>query len=141
MPPFVAFLADDAAPHLQVEAAWVITNVAAGTRRQTVAVARCGAVPPLVRLLHTAASQLLLSLVAWALANIARELRDEVLQHGALPAVLAVLAHHLATPREIRECASPRSEMVLCFHLCSRTRMPHKLTREPIFVYLKIRCI
>jgi hypothetical protein len=129
LPLFVHLVAEPGNPALQVEAVWVLTNVAAGTRLQTLAVARTGAVPCLVRLLHTAASHLLLSLVAWALANIARELRDEVLEHGALPRLLTVLEHHLQTPDEVHEAASPRCEMVhLLCQLC------HGVPRPPLDV-------
>lgn len=127
LPLFVRFLVEHGNPALQVEAAWVLTNVAAGTRLQTVSVARTGAVPELVRLLHTATPLLLLSLVAWALANIARELCDEVLQHGALPRLLTVLEHHMQTPGQVHDDASPRCEMIhLLCQLC------HGIPRPPL---------
>jgi hypothetical protein len=137
---FVRFLAENRNPALQVEAAWVLTNVAAGTRLQTLAVASTGAVPSLVRLLHTEASHLLLSLVAWALANIARELRDEVLHHGALPRLLNVLEYHTHTFREMRDTASPRSEMIhLLCQLCHGTpRPPLDLLRPALPVLVRI---
>ena len=137
---FVHFLAEHGHPALQVDAAWVLTNVAAGTRLQTIAVARTGAMPLLVRLLDTAASHLLLSLVAWGLANIARELRDEVLRLGALPRLLTVLEHDMQTPTDRSDADSPRCEMIhLLCQLCRGVPRPRlDLVRAALPVLVRV---
>ena len=53
VPRLVALLALDANPRLQREAAWALTNIAAGTTKQTQAVIAAGVVPRFVRLLDS----------------------------------------------------------------------------------------
>jgi hypothetical protein len=97
VPLFVRFLDEPdlvATPVLD-DTLWMLLNVAAGTSEQTLVVARCGAVRPLVRILAHATTYSHAHLAAWALANIARELPDEVLREGALPPLVALAETYL----------------------------------------------
>ena len=58
VPIFINFLQTNAAPKLQFEAAWVLTNICSGTSEQTEAVVRCGAVPLLIDLLQSTDEEL-----------------------------------------------------------------------------------
>jgi hypothetical protein len=83
-------------PSLPPQAAWVITNIAAGTRAHTHVVMDSGAIPPLLRLLGSPADDVR-EQAAWALGNIAGdspETRDAVLGAGALAPLLALLSGH-----------------------------------------------
>ncbi|RZC46072.1 hypothetical protein C5167_039013 [Papaver somniferum] len=53
VPRFVGFLARNDPPQLQFEAAWVLTNIAAGTSEHTQVVIQHSAVPTLVQLLSS----------------------------------------------------------------------------------------
>ncbi|GAU12523.1 hypothetical protein TSUD_182350 [Trifolium subterraneum] len=91
VPRLVEFLARDDFPRLQVEAAWVITNIASGTSEDTKVVIDHGAVPILVKLLSSPDDDVREQAV-WALANVAGDspsCRDLVLSHGALIPLLS----------------------------------------------------
>jgi importin subunit alpha-1 len=94
LPAVVRFLAHDAEPQLQLEACWVLTNVASGTSEQTKAVVAAGALPLLVKLLGAAAEELR-EQACWTVGNIAGDggqLRDLCLQYGVLAPLLQLLA-------------------------------------------------
>ena len=125
LPSFVQLLASSSNPTVQVDAAWVITNGAAGSRTQTLDVCDSGALPVLVSLLNVNQGLLLLSLVALALANIAREVRDDVLDSGVIAPLLGLLDDHLTTNDEVCKPASPYSELLdLLCQLCRGTPRP-----------------
>jgi hypothetical protein len=76
---------------LQIEAAWALTNIASTDR--TKLVVEGGALPQLIRLLMSGNSDIR-EQCAWCLGNIAgdcTDLRDMVLQNGALTPILANL--------------------------------------------------
>jgi hypothetical protein len=79
-------------PELLDDTMWMLINLAAGTHEHTTELVRCGAVRPLVRLLSQAACYKHAQHAAWALANVARDMRD-VLFHGALPPLVALTEH------------------------------------------------
>ncbi len=113
VPHFVQFLHEQNSVDLVREALWVLINVASGSSEQTVAVARGGAVPALVRLLGALRPRDVPQLAVWALANIARDLRDEVLEHGALEPLLLLLDECLYRPRR---CTRLHRMLVDKFH-------------------------
>jgi HEAT repeat protein len=90
-PRLVAALLRDDAPALQFEAAWALTNIAAGTTLHTQAVVAAGAVPLLVRLLDASDNEDVREQAVWGLGNIAGDgvaARELVLDAGALAPLL-----------------------------------------------------
>ncbi|KAF4655989.1 Importin alpha subunit (Karyopherin alpha subunit) (Serine-rich RNA polymerase I suppressor protein) [Perkinsus chesapeaki] len=90
IPRMVVFLQDTQRPKLQFEAAWVLTNIASGTRAQTEAVVAAGTIPLFVALLASPDGEVREQAV-WALGNIAGDsprLRDMVLEANVLPGIL-----------------------------------------------------
>jgi len=74
----------------QNNSAWVLSNIAAGTTEQALAVISAGAVPVFVQLL-TSSDHDVRKHAVWTLRNIAgdsAECRDAVLHAGALPPLL-----------------------------------------------------
>jgi hypothetical protein len=69
LPMLVQCLTYDQYPDLQFEAAWALTNIASGNSQQTQAVADANALPYLLRLLHSAHSNVCEQAV-WALGNL-----------------------------------------------------------------------
>ncbi|KAM3392311.1 hypothetical protein ACQJBY_013437 [Aegilops geniculata] len=89
LPRFAEFLSRQIPPQLQMEAAWVLTNIAASD--YTLLVAECGAVPRLVELLDSPDANIRHQ-ATWALGNIAADMpscREIVLDHGAITPLLA----------------------------------------------------
>lgn len=92
VPLFVQCLSRVDSQELQFEAAWALTNIASTDRTRLVV--ECNAVPPLVQLL-TSNNPDIREQSAWCLGNIAgdsTELRDYLLQQGALAPLLANIA-------------------------------------------------
>lgn len=93
VPRLVEFLGRDDYPELQFEAAWALTNIAAGTTENTKLLIQYGAVPFLVSLLRSPNVDCR-DQAAWALGNLGgegAECRDAALNCGALPMLLDVL--------------------------------------------------
>lgn len=94
VPSLVEFLGRKDFPDLQFEAAWALTNIAAGTTDNTNLLIRCGAVPLFVELLSSPSPDCR-DQAAWALGNLGGEgaqCRDLVLSCGAMPALLTLLS-------------------------------------------------
>ena len=105
LPRFVEMLQDDSNPALQLEAAWVLTNVAAGTTDQSRVVAESGAVSEFVRMLSSSASAEVCEQAMWALGNIAGDsptMRDFVLQNDAMTPLLAWICNEQIQPPMLR---------------------------------------
>uniref|UniRef100_A0A0D9X349 Importin subunit alpha n=1 Tax=Leersia perrieri TaxID=77586 RepID=A0A0D9X349_9ORYZ len=98
LPRFSDFLSRHEHSQLQMEAAWVLTNIAASD--YTLLVAECGAVPRLVELLGSANANIRHQ-ATWALGNISADLpscRDIVLEHGAVTPLLALFSEDMKVP-------------------------------------------
>ncbi|KAL6896641.1 hypothetical protein ACP4OV_007213 [Aristida adscensionis] len=98
LPRFAELLSRRELPQLQLEAAWVLTNIAASD--YTLLVAECGAVPRLVELLGSPNANIRHQAI-WALGNIAADLpscRDILLDHGAITPLLSQFSEHMRIP-------------------------------------------
>ncbi|MCL7041285.1 hypothetical protein MKW94_007726, partial [Papaver nudicaule] len=87
VPRFVEFLARHDLPQLQFEAAWAVTNIAAGTSEHTRALIEHGAIPMLVQILSSGNADVREQAV-WALGNIAGD------SPGALVPLLSQFSDH-----------------------------------------------
>ncbi|KAI3834411.1 hypothetical protein MKX03_032522 [Papaver bracteatum] len=99
VPKFVEFLTREDCPQLQIEAAWVITNIASGTSDNIRVLIESGAVPILIRLFGSPSYDVREQSV-WAIGNIAGDspkFRDLVLAQGALIPLLQQLNNEHAT--------------------------------------------
>ncbi|XP_078213475.1 importin subunit alpha-8 [Callithrix jacchus] len=97
IPRMVEFLKSSLYPCLQFEAAWALTNIAAGTSEQTRAVVEGGAIQPLIALLSSP-NLAVCEQAVWALGNIAGdgpEFRDKIISSNAIPHLLALISHTL----------------------------------------------
>lgn len=78
---------------LHYEAAWALTNIAAGSSEETMEVVRAGAIPYFIALLQSKDLSVC-EQVAWALGNIAGDgatLRDEVIRKRAIDPLVALV--------------------------------------------------
>ncbi|OEL26670.1 Importin subunit alpha-4 [Dichanthelium oligosanthes] len=98
LPRFAEFLSRHALPQLQMEAAWVLTNIAASD--YTLLVAECGAVPRLVELLGSPNANIRHQAI-WCLGNIAADLpscRDILFEHGVVTPLLSQFREDMKIP-------------------------------------------
>lgn len=93
VPRVVELLGSDLDPTLQLECAWVLTNIASGDSKQTTYVLRSGALPVLVRLLSSP-DDAVKEQVVWAVGNLAGDgtsSRDVCLAHGVMEPLVSIL--------------------------------------------------
>ncbi|WVZ67123.1 hypothetical protein U9M48_016248 [Paspalum notatum var. saurae] len=98
LPRFVEFLSRHGLPQLQMEAAWLLTNIAASD--YTLLVAECGAVPRLVELLESPNANIRHQAI-WCVGNIAADLpscRDILFEHGTLMPLLSQFREDMKIP-------------------------------------------
>ena len=129
LPLLVSFLG---VPELLDDTLWILINVAAGTAEQTEDVVRAGAVRPLVRLLAECSCYNHALLAAWALANIARDVRDAVLAEGAVAALVALAEYFFWRVSSAADavCVSPREREYRLHQACACARCAAKLRTE-----------
>uniref|UniRef100_A0A2K6UG20 Importin subunit alpha n=1 Tax=Saimiri boliviensis boliviensis TaxID=39432 RepID=A0A2K6UG20_SAIBB len=97
IPRMVEFLKPSLYPCLQCEAAWALTDIAAGTSEHSPAVVERGAIQPLMALLSSP-NLAVCEQAVWALGNIASdcpEFRDKIISSSAIPHLLALISHTL----------------------------------------------
>jgi len=93
VPKLIEFMKNDHEPHLQLEAAWILTNIASGTTKQTQTIIDKGSMPYFVRLLKSKKVDVTEQTI-WALGNISgdsSEFRDIVLRWGGLVPLLKIV--------------------------------------------------
>jgi len=93
VPRMIEFMKIDHEPQLQLEAAWVLTNIASGTTAQTQLVLDKGAIPMFAHLLRSNNPELKEQCM-WALGNIAGDSarkRDLLLKHGIFQPLLDMI--------------------------------------------------
>jgi len=98
LPRLAEFLSRHGLPQLQMEAAWVLTNIAASD--YTLLVAECGAVPRLVELLGSPNANIRHQAI-WCLGNIAADLpscRDILFDHGVVTPLLSQFRADMKIP-------------------------------------------
>jgi hypothetical protein len=93
VPRLIDFMGNEYEPHLQLEAAWALTNVASGTTQQTQIVIDQGGIPCFVKLLKCKRVEVAEQAI-WAIGNIAgdsAEFRDKILEWGGLEPILNLI--------------------------------------------------
>ena len=101
VPQMIAFLSVREAPKLQLEALWVLTNLASSDNPQfTMEIVTSGCVPPILAVLQSSAP-VLQEQALWVLGNIAGEsvqMRDMLVGEGTCMATLVQTSRHLSCP-------------------------------------------
>lgn len=93
VPRLIQFMLNDDELHLQLEAAWALTNVASGTTAQTQSIIDKGGIPCFIRLLQSKRAEVAEQAI-WALGNIAGDsavFRDLILKYQGLQPLLAII--------------------------------------------------
>jgi len=93
IPRLIEFMQKDDEPHLQLEAAWALTNVASGTTQQTQTIIDKGGIPLFIKLLGSPHVDVAEQAI-WALGNISGDsatYRDMVLKCGGLEPLIKII--------------------------------------------------
>jgi hypothetical protein len=93
VPRLINFMQRDDEPHLQLEAAWALTNVASGTTQQTQSIIDKGGIPHFIRLLRSKRPEVAEQAI-WAIGNIAGDspqFRNMILKLGGLEPLLIII--------------------------------------------------
>ncbi|CCW61680.1 unnamed protein product [Phytomonas sp. EM1] len=116
VPKLVELLDHNHFPKLQFEAAWALTNIAAGTSENTMMLIHCNAVPKFVNLLASPDADCR-DQSAWAIGNLAGEgaaCRDVALANGAMPALLRLLLDEAQPLNVLRNATWAASNLCRC---------------------------
>jgi len=93
VPRLINFMQDDKEPHLQLEAAWALTNIASGTTQQTQSIIDKGGIPCFIKLLSSNKLEIAEQAI-WAIGNIAGDsstFRDLILKLQGLRPLLYIV--------------------------------------------------
>ncbi|KRX01871.1 Armadillo-type fold [Pseudocohnilembus persalinus] len=93
IPRLIQFISQDELKHLQLEAAWALTNIASGNSSQTQAIIDKGAIPIFIKLLKSDQSEVAEQAI-WAIGNISGDCavyRDMILRSGGLQPLIAII--------------------------------------------------
>jgi hypothetical protein len=93
VPKLIEFMQRDDEPHLQLEAAWALTNIASGSTQQTQTIIDKGGIPLFIRLLKSPHIDVAEQAI-WALGNISGDsatYRDMVLKCGGLEPLMKLV--------------------------------------------------
>lgn len=93
VPKLIQFMNNDQEPHLQLEAAWALTNIASGTTQQTQSIIDKGGIPAFISLLKCQRIEVAEQAI-WAIGNIAGDsyiFRDMILNWNGLDPLLNIV--------------------------------------------------
>jgi len=93
VPRLIQFMQREDEPHLQLEAAWALTNVASGTTQQTQCIIDKGGIPCFIKLLKSRRPEVAEQAI-WAIGNIAGDspqFRNMILKLGGLDPLLYII--------------------------------------------------
>lgn len=93
VPRLIQFMQNEKEAHLQLEAAWALTNVASGTTPQTQSIIDKGGIPCFIKLLRANRIEVAEQAI-WAIGNIAGDsatFRDLILKYSGLEPLLAIV--------------------------------------------------
>jgi len=93
VPRLIEFMQNDKEPHLQLESAWALTNVASGTTQQTQSIIDKGGIPLFVKLLNSPNTEVAEQAI-WAIGNISGDstlYRNMILNAGGLKPMINLL--------------------------------------------------
>lgn len=146
VPRLIELLSHERDPEIQLDSAWCLTNIAAGTSAQTACVVSNGAVPRFVDLLKKSQSIDVIDQSMWALGNIAGNnvgYRDLVLSANALSHILDICRKkkfklHLSTSRNAawtisNFCRGTPQPDFKKFHLLSACLKNYFTVKTPMF--------
>ena len=92
IPVLLRFLREDEWPQLQLEACWVITNIASGSNAQCESIVEKGCIPALIKLLYSS-RPFVTEQALWGIGNIAGDcskFRDQLLSEGGHECVIRI---------------------------------------------------
>jgi len=89
---------------IRLEAAWTLTNIAAGNSSQTEYIVSINAVPPIIEMLFEE-DHVLVDQAIWALGNVAGDsikLRNMILDMDVLPIIIRLIEKYRTLPKHIK---------------------------------------
>ncbi|KAH0477754.1 MAG: uncharacterized protein KVP18_004905, partial [Porospora cf. gigantea A] len=131
----VKFLSMDSRSDLQLEAAWCLTNIAAGNSQQTETVIEAGVVPIFVQLMRSDSLEIR-EQATWALGNIAGDCvaaRNMVLDSNVMEPLLEIFSRKKELLDEMKDPGLIRNGVWLLSNLCrSKPEPVYEQIREAL---------